>query len=324
LNALYARIEERLRALPGVSSVAAAAAPLGRPFYRTPALFPGNRKGFAGWNSVGDSLFETMRIPILLGRPFNPHDAKGAPSVAVVNQAFARKYFPDRTPIGEHMGILDGAKDVTIVGVVANSRESLREPFSPFIFLSYRQFPAPEWRGMVFAVRTSREPHSLGTGVRRTVHEVAPDVPLGNMITQAERIENSLAKERTFAHLCTAFAIVALTIGGIGMYGSMAYAVSRRTKEIGIRMAMGARGGRVIWMVLREVLLLTCVGLAAGIACARVALSAIESYLFRIRFGDSSVVGWSVALLIAGSVMAAYGPARKASRIDPVEALRHE
>src|SRR6185295_196668 len=112
----YNRVEQQLKALPGVAGVAAAAAPLGRRFYRTPVLFPGNRKGFAGWNSVSASFFETMHIPVILGRPLSPDDVRGAPAVAVVSEAFARMYFPNRSPIGEHMGILDGGKDVTIVG----------------------------------------------------------------------------------------------------------------------------------------------------------------------------------------------------------------
>lgn len=223
LNAFYHRIEDRLRALPGVSDAAAAAAPLGRRFYRTPALLPGNRKGLAGWNSVGASFFETMHIPVVLGRAFSSHDGKGAPPVAVVNQIFARTYFPHRNPIGEHIGILDGGIDVTIVGVTANARESLKEPFSPFVYISYNQFPAPEWRGMFFGVRTVGDPLSLAAAVRRAVHEAAPDVPVADMMTQAERIENSLMRERTFAHLCTAFAILALIIACIGLYGSMAY-----------------------------------------------------------------------------------------------------
>jgi predicted lysophospholipase L1 biosynthesis ABC-type transport system permease subunit len=242
----------------------------------------------------------------------------------VVNEAFARTYFANRNPIGEHMGILDGGKDVTIVGVCANARESLKEPFSPFVYISYHQFPAPEWRGMFVEVRTAGDPLALAAGVQSVVHEVAPDVPVGNVMTQAERIENSLSQERAFAHLCTAFAILALLIACIGLYGSMAYAVSRRTREIGIRMALGGHSISVTWMVMREVLILTAAGLAIGFACARTAVPAIQAYLFGVKIGDLAVIGWGAGLLIAASLLAGYSPARRASRVDPIGVLRHE
>ena len=324
LNAFYNRIEARLRALRGVSGAAASAAPLARRFYRTPAVFPGNRKGLAGWNSVGSTFFETMGIPIILGRALSSHDVKGAAPVAVVNEAFAKAYFPGRNPVGEHMGILDGPIDVTIVGVSANAREALKEPFSPFVYISYNQIPAPEWRGMDFEIRTSAAPLALAADIQRAMHEAAPDVPLGNVATQAARIEGSLTQERTFAQLCTAFAVLALTIACIGLYGSMAYAVSRRTGEIGIRMALGAQGGSVVWMVMREVLTLTVAGLAVGVLCARGVFPAVKSFLFGVRFGDPVVMGWAVGLLIVSTLAAGYAPARRAARVDPVKALRHE
>ena len=144
------------------------------------------------------------------------------------------------------------------------------------------------------------------------------------MMTQAERIENSLMQERTFAHLCTAFAILALSIACIGLYGSMAYAVSRRTSEIGIRMALGAQGSGVVWMVMREV-----AGIDRRGTCHRFCVCANrhpcnQSYLFGVKFGDLSVIGWGAGLLIASSLLAGYAPARRASRVDPIMVLRHE
>jgi predicted permease len=324
LTALYNRVEEQLATLPGVNSATAMAAPLGRPFYRTPAWFPGNRKGSAGWNSVGPSFFETMKIPIILGRALDSHDVKATPPVAVVNEAFASAYFPGRNPIGEHMGILDGPKDVAIVGVSANARESLKEPFSPFVYISHNQFPAPEWRGMTFAVRTAGDPVALTADIRRAIHQTAPDVPVANVVTQRQRIENSLTDERIFAQLCTAFAMVALMIAFVGLYASIAYGVSRRTGEIGIRMALGAQGGGIVWMVMREALILTSAGLAIGFVCGRIALPAVKAFLFGVGFGDPSVIGWVAGLLLASAILAGYIPAMRAARIDPMRALRHD
>jgi macrolide transport system ATP-binding/permease protein len=324
LNAFYNRLEERLRALRGVRGVTATAAPLARRFYRTPVILSRNKTGFAGWNSVGPSFFETMQIPVLLGRPFSSHDVNGAPPVAVVNDVLARTYFPGRNPVGEHVGILDGPIDVTIVGVAANSRESLKEPVSPFVYITYNQFPAPEWRGMSFEIRTPANPLAIAANVQAAIHEAAPDVPVANMMTQAQRIESSLAQERIFADLCTAFAILALTIACIGLYGSMAYAVASRTGEIAIRIALGAQGSGVIWMVMREVLTLTAAGLAIGFVCARTALPAVKSFLFGVKPDDPITIGCVAGLMMVSSLLAGYAPARRASRVNPIKALRHE
>jgi macrolide transport system ATP-binding/permease protein len=329
LNTLYHRIEERLRTVPGVRAVAATAAPLGRRFFtHTPVLLPDNRKGNAGWNSVSPSFFETMQIPLLAGRALHPHDVKGTLPVAVVNEAFAKAYFPGRNPVGQHIGTfnagLNGGKNLAIVGVAANARESLKEPFSPFIYFSYNQFPAPEWRGMSIEVRAQGNPLALARSVQSALHEAAPDVPAADMTTLANLIGNSFSQERAFAHLSTAFAILALIIACIGLYGSMAYAVARRTGEIGIRIALGAQRAEVRWMVLREALALTAAGLTIGFLCARTAVPAIRSFLFGVTSGDPSVIAPAAGLLIVCSLLAGYLPARRASQINPMQASRYE
>jgi len=175
-----------------------------------------------------------------------------------------------------------------------------------------------------FELRTVGNPLALAETVRRTVHEAAPTVPVTGVMTQSQRIDSTITQERTFADLCTAFAILALLIACVGLYGTIAYAVSRRTNEIGIRMALGAERRRIIWMVLREVLALAAVGLAIGLMCAWSAMSAIKSYVFGMKPADPLSITLAAGILIAALVLAGFVPALRASRVNPLTALRHE
>jgi hypothetical protein len=265
-----------------------------------------------------------MQIPILFGRAIDSRDVVGAPLAVVVNEVFAKKYFPHQNPLGQHAGILDGT-DVTIVGVAKNTRDSLKEPIPPFVYISYRQnIGLAAWRGMFFELRTAGDPLALAGTVRSAVREAAPTVPMGGMMTQSQRIDNAIIQERTFADLCTAFAVLALTIACVGLYGSMAYAVSRRTSEIGIRLALGAKRRGIVWMVMREVLALALAGLALGLAGAWNAIPVIKSFLFGVKPADPASILIATGILLGALIFAAYTPATRASRIDPLNALRHE
>lgn len=177
---------------------------------------------------------------------------------------------------------------------------------------------------MFYELRTSGDPLALVQTVRKAVHDAAPAVPVTSVMTQTQRIDNTITQERAFANLCTAFAVLALTIACIGLYGTMAYAVSRRTTEIGVRMALGAERRRIIWMVLREVLALAAAGLAVGLVCAWGLLSAVKSFVFGIKPADPLAILIATAILVAALMLAGYAPAARASRIDPLTALRHE
>jgi ABC-type antimicrobial peptide transport system permease subunit len=177
---------------------------------------------------------------------------------------------------------------------------------------------------MFFELRTMGNPMALAETVRKVVHDAAPLVPVTNVMTQKQRIDSTITPERTFADLCTAFAILALGIACVGLYGIMAYAVSRRTNEIGIRMALGAERQRIVWMVMREVLALTVVGLIVGLACAWTALSAIKSFVFGMKPADPLTILMAAAILLASLIGAGLAPAMRASHIDPMNALRHE
>jgi macrolide transport system ATP-binding/permease protein len=268
-----------------------------------------------------------MQLPLLLGRPIDSRDVEGAPLAAVVNEVFAKKYFPNQNPVGRHFGLGNSeAGDLTIVGIAKNARyTSLKHAIPPVAYIpSLQDVVKRPPIAMFFELRTAGNPLALVETVRKTVHEAAPSVPVMGMMTQTQRIDSTITQERTFADLCTAFAVLALMIACVGLYGTMAYAVSRRTNEIGIRMALGAARRRIIWMVLREVLALAAAGLAIGLICAWSAMSALESFVFGMKPADPLAILFAAGILIATFVLAGFGPATRASRIDPLTALRHE
>ena len=277
---------------------------------------------------IGPHFFETMQIPILLGRPLDVGDRAAAQAAAVVNQVFAKKYFPGVSPIGRHFGFGgDKQVDMKIVGVARNTRyNSLKREIPPVVYTSYLQ-AAPnrpiEW--MYFELRTAADPLALATAVRRIVHQAAPRVPVAEMTTQSRIIDSTIIQERTFASLCTGFGALALIMACVGLYATMAYAVARRTTEIGIRMALGALRRRVVWLVLHDVLLLAAVGLALGLFLVFFETTAfLKSFLFGFQPNDTIALASAAAILIACALLAGYIPAWRAARIDPMSALRHE
>ena len=277
--------------------------------------------------SVGSTFFETMQIPIVLGRPIDSRDREGAPLAAVVNEVFAAKYFANQNPIGRRFSLGNSkAGDLAIVGIAKNARyHSLKQAIPPVAYLPFRQNIVKRPPGaMFFELRTAGNPLALAQTVRKLVHDAAPDIPVTGVMTQTQRIDNGITQERTFAKLCTAFAVLALLIACVGLYGTMAYAVSRRTNEIGIRMALGAERRRIVWMVLREVLVLAAAGLSVGLLCAWSLMSTIKSFVFGIQPADPLTMLQATGILIAALVLAGYAPATRAARIDPFTALRHE
>jgi ABC-type lipoprotein release transport system permease subunit len=179
-------------------------------------------------------------------------------------------------------------------------------------------------REMIFELRATGNPLALANTVRQIVHQVGPQVPVADMTTQSRRIDQTIQQERTFAELCACFGGLALLMACVGLYGTMAYAVARRTGEIGIRMALGATRRRVVWMVLCEVVMLSAFGLVIGLAAAYETTAFLKSFLFGVKPNDPLAIGASVAILIACALLAGYLPAFRASRIDPMAALRNE
>jgi macrolide transport system ATP-binding/permease protein len=336
LKQFYKELEQRFQAIPGVRRATSSDMPfVGGWGSNTGITVPGIPKppeGQRGPNTsyamVGSTFFETMEIPILAGRALDQRDIEGAPTAGVVNQIFADKYFKGQNPVGRHftLGGSTNGVDVEIVGVARTARyNSLKREIPPVTYISWIQSPkGRRLREMIFELRASGDPLALSKTVRDIVHEVGPQVPVADMTTQARRIDQTISQERTFAQLCACFGGLALLMACVGLYGTMAYAVARRTGEIGIRMALGATRSRVVWMILREVAMLSVIGLGVGLVAAYQTTAFLKSFLFGVKPNDPLAIGASVAILIGCALLAGYLPAFRASRIDPMVALRNE
>ena len=277
--------------------------------------------------TIGTGFFTTMQMPLLMGREIDERDRLGSPMVAVVNEAFARRSFGDRNPLGQHLTLMHGCPkcDVEIVGVSANTLYgNLKGTVPPTVYLPFAQGGWGPVQGMVYELRTAGNPLNYVHAVRDLVQRADQRLPLSDVKSQSAWIDQEINQEITFARLCTAFAILALAIACVGLYGTMSYKVARRTGEIGIRMALGARRGRVVWMILREVVLLAAAGLAISVPTALAASKLVESFLFGMKPNDLPTLMGSVATLVIAAILAGYLPARNASRIDPMVTLRHE
>jgi predicted permease len=277
--------------------------------------------------TIGPSFLDVMQIPLLTGRGIDERDRSGSPVVAVVNEAFARRGFGDRSPLGQHLALrrICPTCDIEIVGVAANTLYGrLKGTPEPTIYLSFAQGGWGPVQGMAYELRTTGNPLNYVHAIRDLVQRADPLLPLSEVKSQSAWIDQTINQEITFARLCSAFAILALAIACVGLYGSMSYKVARRTSEIGIRMALGAPRGSVVWMVLREVMLLAAVALAISVPAALVASKLVESFLFGMKPNDPLTLTGSALTLAIAAILAGYLPARNASRIDPMIALRHE
>jgi predicted permease len=324
--AFYADLRRRLSEIPGVRGVTLSHASLIRAGRAHPITVNGVPARGHRILQTGPGFFTTMQIPILRGREIDERDRQGTSPVAVVSDLFARTYFGEENPIGRHITLSApkrGPVELEIIGVAATARYGgLKNSIPPVVYIPYAT--APELQQMTFALRTDGDPLRYVTAVREIVHQADARVPMTNVKTQAADIDQTINQEIVFARLCSAFAILALVIAGVGLYGTMAYAVVRRTREIGIRMALGARRGIVIWMVLREVCVLAALGLAISLPIALGTSRLIESFLFDVKPNDPRALALAVAILLSAALVAGYGPARRAARVDPMIALRHE
>jgi predicted permease len=275
-------------------------------------------------NGVGPGFFDTLGIELVSGRDFDVTDGPDAPLVAVANEAFVRQFFPGTDPLGRRIGFgRRSGFDVTIVGVVRDAKSSaLREPESRFLYLPYTQ--SSDLGAATFYLRVDASPEAVSSALPRAVARVDPSLPVAELKTMSVQIQESLFVERLVAALSLAFGTLAALLAALGLYGVMSYAVSLRTRELGIRAALGAARRGLLFIVLSEVSALTATGLALGAASGYVLGRLVESQLFGVSGRDPGVALLASLTLAGVSLAAGYLPAARASRVDPIVALRHE
>jgi macrolide transport system ATP-binding/permease protein len=329
--AFYSELEKRFRAIPGVRSASVSHHPLlGQgTFMGTVVPVGKEEKATTHILMTGADFFKTMQIPVLAGRVIDDRDQPGSPAVGVVNEAYVKTNFGDQNPLGQHLVIERrppfGRQEIEIVGVVKNARYGeLKGDFNDIVYVPFSQGSYYPVDDMTFVLRTNGDPLRYASTVREMVRQADPRVPVTNVRTAAALVDQIVNQEIIFARLCTGFAILALAIACVGLYGTMSYAVARRTVEIGIRMALGARRRAVVWMVLRQVCVLAALGLAISVPTALGTSKLVGSFLFGVKPNDPVALMLAVGILLSAALLAGYVPARKASRIDPVVALRQE
>jgi predicted permease len=339
LETLYNQLSERVDTLPGVRSATFSQHTLlsgGGSWFSVylPGVTGPNGKaidnGEAYVHDVRENFLQTMEIPLLLGRNLQRQDDAKAPRVALVNEAFATKYLNNESPVGKRFGFdLEKPGDIEIVGLVRDAKYiSQRDDIPPTVYRVWTQSLSQGSMGeATFEVRTAGDPAALIPSLRAAVRQVDPNLPVNNLKTQIEQADKLLSMERMFAKLLTLFGVIAQLLAAIGLYGVMAYSVSQRTQEIGIRMALGANRSNVLGMMLRQGMVLTVIGIVLGLGVAYVStkyLESLTSMLFGVKPRDPLTFVAIGVLLAAVALIACLIPARRATKVDPLVALRYE
>ncbi|PYV38624.1 MAG: hypothetical protein DMG06_25245, partial [Acidobacteria bacterium] len=327
-TAFFQRVIDRIAALPGVESVGGVN---DLPFSgsRTQYSFeiegrpPGSAQESlnADYRTVSPEYFKAMGIPLFKGREFTPRDNQNAPGVVIINQAMAHRYWPNDEPIGKRLRLRNSLFEM--VGIVGNLKhDDLTASDEPEMYVCYLQGDPPPW--IFLAVRSKGSLQPLIASVRKAVHEIAPDEPIYNVQPMTERLWNSIAPQQWNTVLLAFFAALALVLAAVGIYGVIAYAVSQRTREIGVRMALGAEPRDVLKLVVREGMTLVLIGLGIGLMGTLALTRFLVSLLYRVRPTDPSIFLIVSLILVAVATLASYIPARKASKVDAMVALRYE
>ena len=332
-NGVYREIVERLREVPGVASASSSVmTPIGGTFWNN-FVFPegysskGNDDTLVYFDRVSPGYFKTMRTPLLLGRDFSEHDDLSAPRVIIINETAARRFFAPADPIGKTIRVDLGQPDkkgvYQVIGVVKDTKyETVGEVPLATAYVAHGQDLDP-WQSVNFEVRSEIPTDRLIPAIRSAIGGVNRGISLEfrNFETQ---VDESLLQPRMVALLSSFFGGLALLLAMIGLYGVTAYGVARRQGEIGIRMALGAQQGAVIWLVLRDVVMMLTVGAVLGLAASLAAGRLVASLLYGVKSYDPAPLRIAALLLGAATGIAAYPPARRAARLDPMVALRED
>jgi len=326
---LYADMMDRLRTVPGVRAVAFSQPPLLSGSVNSTGIFVQGRTYAPDQRDsinrlvVSPNFFEVMGIPLIRGRGFTDRDTENAPKVVVINETAVRKYFPNENPIGRRFGYsVETSGQTEIVGVLRDAKyNSVRDSAPPTMYVPYLQATASN---PAFDVRTAGDPVGVMGAIREAVRRIDPNMPLMDMSTQMEQIEKRFLQEKLFAQAYAVFGGLALLVASVGLFGLMSYSVSRRTNEIGIRMALGAQRLDVLRLVMRESMLLVIAGVTIGLALAVAASRLVATLLFGLAPTDAITMVLAMSVMVLVSAIAGYLPARRAARVDPMVALHYE
>ncbi|HKS29932.1 MAG TPA: FtsX-like permease family protein, partial [Pyrinomonadaceae bacterium] len=277
----------------------------------------------ADYSSVSPNYFDAMSIPLRAGRKFTEQDRTGSPDVAVISESMARRVFPNEDPLGKRISInfLEQRVSLEVVGVVADVRQDVAEKSNLHIYDSNLQRP---WLSTAFVVRAEQDAKSLTQAVQGAIREVDANRVASEVKTMEQLMSESVSQPRFYTQLLTVFAALALLLASVGIYGLMSYSVTQRTHEIGIRIALGARAGHVVRMVVRQGMSPVVIGLALGLAAAFALTRLMQSLLFEVSASDPVTFIFVALLLAVVALAACYIPARRATRVDPMTALRYE
>jgi predicted permease len=327
----YQNLIGKLRALPGVESVTVMESRLGawgsnnsdmRVDGRLPEVASGASRTVR-WNLAGPGFFGTLGVPVLAGRDFADSDTAASPFVGIVNEEFARRFLPNLNPLGHTFGPEGGQATMRIVGVVKNHKyRSIDEQPIPMAWYMYAQIPVIG--PMNVEMRVHGAPLAILPAAQKVVQQLDPDLPLIRPMTQRAQFDTTISRQTLFARLAGFFGILAVVLVATGLYGTLAYRVSMRTAEIGVRMAVGARREQVVWMILKDSLLLTAAGVAIGIPLAMLVGHALTSALYGVKALDAATYLLAVAAVAVVALLASAAPAGRAASIDPIRALRME
>jgi len=328
---LFERAEDELAALPGVVAVTTSTVPLlSGSNWGNNVSVEGFKAGpdtdtNSRFNELGPGYFSTLGIPLLNGRDFTRGDSLAAPKVAIVNEAFAKKFNLGREAVGKRMGKDGGTGALTmeIVGLVRNAKYSdVKREIPPQFFIPYRQ--DDQLGSIIFYVHTAGEPEPFMVNIPKVIAKLDANLPVENLRTVPQQVRNNVFLDRFISVLAAAFACLATLLAAVGLYGVLAYTVSQRTREIGLRMALGAAPARVRAMVLRQVGVMVVVGGAVGLAAAVGVGLLAQSLLFELKGSDPAVLAGAAVSLTLVALAAGFVPAHRASQVDPMSALRYE